>query len=301
MPFYIRRLPVQHKHAILDPKTAPQNPPTCFFNPSRADDVICIRVTEFGDGGRTQKNKALLYHTKTKVSTVVEPPWAKLAPTLNLYQGIEDVRLCWFRETLWFTATTTHASSAMTNEIVAGYFSKDLKTVAECALVDIGSRPVKNLCPFVYEGALCLWDSYKLKIYRLEADATESPFQLKTMVLRSLAMGSGLPTTPLRGSSSPVLLHGSLYGCVVHDIIFCDLPTIPNGLSYIHYWMEFDIERGYVTFLSQPFIIAHWGIEFVSGIHKEGDAVYLYFGVDDKLPMECKTTLHDLRIGKGMN
>jgi hypothetical protein len=316
MPFYIRRLPVKDKHAIVDPKANQQAPNITFFNPSRAGDMVCVRMTEFADGGRTQKNKMLLFNGKTQTSTVVEPPWSQLERTINLYQGIEDVRLCWFENALWFSATSTHASSAMTNEILVGYFSPDFKTVADCSLVDIGSRPVKNLCPFVLDDQLCLWDAYKTCIYRLERCEESSmpltPLKFKTSVLHTLAYGTGIPTTPLRGSTSPIHLHGNLWGCVVHDIIFYDLPSTPYGLSYIHYWMEFRIDpsagTSQITFLSQPFFIAHWGVEYVSGIQTDpmkdigttstATPIRLYFGVDDKIAMECTTTLHDLRMGK---
>jgi hypothetical protein len=90
---------------------------------------------------------------------------------------------------------------------------------------------------------------------------------------------------------------------VVHDIIFNDTPMVTFRLSYIHHWMEFDIERGQITFISQPFFITHWGIEYVSGIHlsdPETHKITLYFGVEDKMAMECHTTLHQLRFGKAV-
>jgi len=63
--------------------------------------------------------------------------------------------------------------------------------------------------------------------------------------------------------------------------------------------MEFDINTGLITFISTSFWLAHWGIEYVSGIEKDKEGkINIFVGMQDKLPMKCITTLSDLRIGK---
>jgi hypothetical protein len=298
MPLYIRRLPVREKHALLDPKQATAQSWT-FFNPSRAGSILYIRITDFVEQGLTQKNKVLLYDVETKQSSIIESPWSQLAPTVNMFQGIEDLRICFWKDTLWFAGTTTHASSEMTNELIVGYFNPERTAVAQVCPVDIGSLPVKNVCPFVWKDQLCLWDTYHRCVYRMDPDAT--PMTAEKIL--ELTVGPGLPTTQYRGSTSPIHLHGSIWGFVAHDIIFNDTPVITFRLSYIHHWIEMDLERGQITFVSQPFFIAHWGIEYVSGIYADPahpDRISLYFGVDDKVAMECHTTLHELRVGKAI-
>jgi hypothetical protein len=67
----------------------------------------------------------------------------------------------------------------------------------------------------------------------------------------------------------------------------------------LHHWLEIDVVRGVVTFVSSPFWVAHWGIEFVSGIERRPDgAIRIYLGVKDQDAMICETTLYDLRVGK---
>jgi hypothetical protein len=65
--------------------------------------------------------------------------------------------------------------------------------------------------------------------------------------------------------------------------------------------MEIDLARGVVTFMSAPFWLAHWGIEYVSGLRRskrEQNVVEIYFGVNDQVPMMALARLADLRAGK---
>lgn len=300
MPQYIRRLPTISKGTLVDPKNSPKN--ITFFNPSRAGDITYIRVTEFDTNGVTQRNRVFLYDNESKTQYNIMSPWDKLEKTVNMFQGIEDLRICWFEDRLWFSGTTTHASMEMTNELIVGYFNKRLTEVEYLSTVDIGHLPVKNVCPFVWKQKLCLWDAYKRCIYEVYKKE-DAPEKLLAKTVQTFEFGSGLPTTELRGSTSPIHLHGNTWGCVVHDIIFNDTPMVTFRLSYIHHWIEFDIERGQITFISQPFFIAHWGIEYISGIYQhpnDKEKITLYFGVEDKVAMECTTRLHELRFGKAL-
>jgi hypothetical protein len=305
MPFHIRRLPAKVM-TIVDEKSIPQN--HVLFNPSYAHPIIYLRGIEHFT--TKEINYALLFNSVTKESTKVESPAAFLAPTVNLFQGIEDLRICWAPDPvrkddgarrLWFSGTTTHASARMTNELIVGYFAHDLRTVEHLSAVDIGSLPVKNVCPFVWKNKLHLLDTFKQDIFEVVIERDEGgAIALSAVRVRKLVPAGGVPKEGVRGSTSPVHLHGNTWGCVVHDIIFNDNTKLVTRLSYYHHWMEFDIETGAVTFLSTPFWIAHWGIEYVSGLHYDAATgeVTLYVGEADRSCVMAKTTLHDLRCGK---
>lgn len=301
MPLYIRRLPCTVL-TIVDQKSIPQN--HVLFNPSYAHPIMYVRGTEHTT--TREINYALLYNCDTKENHRVDSPMQLLAPTVNLFQGIEDLRICWANDVngfrrLWFTGTTTHASSNMTNELIIGYFHETLKAVEFLTQVDIGSLPVKNVCPFVWKGEMHLLDTYKQDIFRVIQDVSDDGIlTIRADRVKKLFPGAGIPSESYRGSTSPVHLHGNIWGCVVHDIIFNDNTKLVTRLSYIHHWMEFDIETGAITYFSTPFWVANWGIEYVSGIHydKQTNEVVLYLGVSDKMPFMVKTTIHDLRIGK---
>lgn len=301
MPLYVRRLPVSNVTNLVDPNSIPPN--HVLFNPSYADPIIYIRCTEHF--ATKEINYGMLYNVQTKQNTKIDHPAHLLAPTVNLFQGIEDLRICWAKDAkgarrLWFSGTTTHVSNHMTNELVVGYFSMQLNAVEYLTAVDIGSLPVKNVCPFVWKDALHLLDTFKKDVFRVDFDDSGDKLALNATRVKKLRAGAGLPSEGYRGSTSPVHLHGNTWGCVVHDIIFNDNTKLVTRLSYIHHWMEFDMETGDITFFSTPFWVAHWGIEYVSGIQydKNNGEVTLYVGEMDRACITAKTTLHDLRIGK---
>jgi hypothetical protein len=290
MPLYVRHLPSTVSN-VIDRDTLPKN--VHMLNPSIAYPVLYLRAITMTPEGET--NSVSLHNMETKETHIVTPP--DMMPNVNFYQGIEDMRIVWFKDRLWFTATCTHASLRMTNELLVGVLAGDLKTIERMSVIDIGSLPVKNVCPFVHDGKLKLFDIYKQCMYLIgENDKGEFCVTEK----QQLRCGAGIDVTELRSSTTPIHLFGNTWGCVVHDIIFNDNSKMINKLSYMHYWLEFDIGTQTVTFLSSPFWISHWGVEFVSGIHfnRDTDVVTLYFGVQDKMPKYAKTTIGDLRIGK---
>ena len=296
MPLYIRSLPCKSKNPIVEQNSIPEG--TDLYNPSRSGKHLYIRVTK--RSATTFLNSAIIYNIDQKVSRDITSPWNLLKPSLNLFKGIEDLRIVEWVGKVWFAGTCTHASDHMVNDLIVGHFDTELSRVEKCCAVDIGSLPVKNVCPFVYENKLCLLDFGLMQIYELGFNEDEPKIYISKKL--DIGWGAGLDKhaeSKLRGSTSPVHLHGNLWGCVVHDIIFNQAKSLVTRLSYIHHWVEFDMSTRQVTFVSTPFWIAHWGIEYVSGIHfdKATNSVSLYFGVADHLPMQCETTLSNLRTG----
>jgi len=292
MPFYVRKLPCS-SGLMIDEKQIPQN--MALYNPSRAGPYTYIRQTEYMTSG--EENSMLIHDERTGKVQHIATPWHLMPKTVNLFRGIEDLRLCEFEGQIWFGGTSTHISDNMNNELVVGYFNKEMTKVEKVQMVDIGSRPVKNVIPFIYKNKLHLLDVYLRKIYELKTNEETKEWYVET--IQQLVPAAGVCTEKYRGSSQPIHLHGSIYGCIVHDIIFNDNKRLVTRLSYLHYWMEFDINTGLITFISTSFWLAHWGIEYVSGIEKDKEGkINIFVGMQDKLPMKCITTLSDLRIGK---
>lgn len=290
MPLYVRKLPCAHG-PIIDEKQIPQN--TSLYNPSKAGKYTYIRQTDHTQS--CDMNSMLIHNSDTDKITHIDTPYNRMPKTVNLFKGIEDLRLCEFEGRIWFGGTSTHISESMNNELVVGYFNKEVTGIERFEHVDIGSVPVKNVVPFVHAGKLLFLDIYLRKIYAL----LEKEGKWEVEVYKELMLGSRVSGEKYRGSTAPVHLHGSVYGCIVHDIIFNDNKRLVNRLSYIHHWYEFDIVTGLVTFISRGFWVAHWGIEYISGIEKEKDGkVAMYIGVHDKLPVKAVTRLCELRVGK---
>ena len=291
MPLYIRKLPAAIG-TIVDEKNIPKH--ISIFNPSKAGQYTYLRQTEHTSTG--DLSNIIIHNDITKKITTIESPYYQMSKTVSLFKGLEDLRLCLYDDKLWFAATSTHVSSAMNNELVIGYFNKEITKVERFQKVDIGSVPVKNVILFVHENKLLLLDIYLQKIYKLKENIETNEWYVE--VYKELVPAAGISTEKYRGSSQPIHLHGSTYGCIVHDIIFNDNSKLVTRLSYLHHWYEFNIDTGFVTFISSPFWIVHWGVEYVSGIYKDNDKIEVYLGVHDKLPFKAVTTLSDLRVGK---
>lgn len=291
---YIRHLPCKHS-ILIDDKTFPIKK-VCLYNPSASSNLIYVRATE--KTNTEEINSIILINDKTSQMHYIKSPDALLKRSVNMYQGIEDLRIVTFEGRIWFTGTTTHATCKMINELVVGYFDSSLTKVEKMHVVDIGSLPVKNVCPFVWKNKLCLLDILKNHVYEINMDdETDSIVATKVYNIKYTKQRN---EGKLRGSTSPVHLHGNTWGFVAHNMIANDGVIIKMGLSYLHYWVEMDMERGMITYVSKPFWCAHWGVEYISGIRYNSSSkhVELFLGVNDSTPVHVLTTLEDLRVGK---
>ena len=299
MPLNVRKLPGVQKY-IIDPKTIPER--CVVINPCIAGDVVYMRVIK--SNGLKDVSEISLFNAKTSETIQVSEGSTMLA-SCGRYVGLEDLRIIWFRERLYFVATSTHASKRMQSETVIGLFSEDLKTVERLDYVDLGAPPVKNVCPFNLDGTFMLIDTLKKTIYAVseKVDDDGKVVGYSTTPFKTLAVSpSVIPKSvdfEMRGSTCPIHLHGDTWGCIIHDIIYTDNTTFhtKTKLAYLHYFMEFDVNSGMVTFISSPFFLIQFGIEFVSGIAYDSttDVVSLFMGLDDKVPCVIETPLYNLR------
>ena len=307
-PLFVRHLPGQGGK-LIDENQLPKD--NVVFNPSIASPIVYMRGVKQTQLG--EENYIILYNTDTNVSQTIQGLDKILQKNVNRYQGLEDLRICKYIGKLWFVGTSTHAGPSMNSEVVVGFFNNQHTRIEAISYIPLGKPPVKNICPFVYNSKLSLFDIYKKKIYEVtdatadETDSsslTSSTKEFGTKLLYNITCGAGLDIDNFRGSTSPVHLHGSLYGCIVHDVIFNDSTQQVTQLAYMHHWIEIDMHIGQVTFVSSPFWVTTFGIEFISGMQLikdgdgNGDAVELYLGVQDKTAVKYVTTLSSLRSGK---
>lgn len=291
MPLYVRRLPCGMYGVMADEKTLPNN--ISLYNPSKSTNWLYIRKTELNNTGEI--NSIIMKHNTGAIINIPSP-YDLLVKTVNLFRGLEDLRICEFNGRVWFSAACTHISDNMDNELVIGLFNKDVSGVEKIQMVDIGSKPVKNVIPFVFNDTLLLLDIYLNKIYELKTE--EDTEKWYVTVYKILQPAAGVSSEKYRGSSGPIHINGTVFGCIAHDIIFNDNNVLVTRLSYLHHWIEFDISTGLITFISTPFWIYHWGIEYVSGIEKTEKGIDIYLGIRDKIPMRVETSLANLRVGK---
>ncbi len=297
MPFpRIRKLSCEVAGLIGD---GPNVPKYTFFNPSSADPYVYIRTIEKLKNVPENINTISIFDRRSGVLKSIITPPNVLMPTCGFYQGIEDVRIFMYRNRLWFIASSTHVTQCLHSQMMIGYFDPTVSMIEFVQFLDFGIKPIKNMCPFVYNDKICVIDTYTLTIHEIVCEKNDYGIDVyKPVVLRKLSPCNGLEEFTMRGSTSPVHLHGNILGCVVHEHIR-QARDKTMSLSYISYWLEFDIDRGMVTFFSAPFIVAQWGIEFVSGIeyYKDRDEIELFLGINDQVAAVARTRLHELRVG----
>jgi hypothetical protein len=296
MPLYVRHLPGSIQK-LVNNENLPQN--HAFFNPSIAWPIMYIRQEVHFP--TKHENHIILVNMETQKQTQIATPFEMLTKTCNLYVGLEDLRICWYEGKLWFTATSTHASDSFKSEMMVGHFDAALTKIERISYVDVESKPAKNICPYVHDGKLLIIDMYCMNVFQIVDVCSEDGgwVHFGAVPYLKLAYGEGIHDTKYRGSSSPVHIHGNTWGMVVHDIIFNDQSILVTQLSYMHHWVEFDVVTGVVSFISSPFWLAHWGVEFVSGIRlRENGGVTLLVGIQDKSAIAYETTLYNLRVGK---
>jgi len=293
-PIIMRKLPGKGEK-LFDEKQLPEG--HVVFNPSMAYPYIYLRANK--QTSIDEDNYIILYNCETKTTSIITNLENLLEKNINRYRGLEDLRLCNYENKLWFVATCTHANKSMNSETVVGYFNKDTTAIARVSYVNLGAPPVKNICPFIYDSKLCLFDIYKKHIYQLtEIKNSKNEWQSFAAVkIGDITCGNNLDIDNFRGSTSLVYLHGSLYGCVVHDVILNENEQHKSQLAYMHHWIEIDMNSKQVTNISTPFWLITFGLEFVSGIYMKENVIELYLGVQDKFAFKYTTTLQLIRNG----
>lgn len=297
-PLILRRLPGQGGK-LIDEKSLPPN--NIVFNPSIAYPYVYMRGNK--QTPIDEINYIILYNIETKNSTTIQGLENILVKNQNRYRGLEDLRICNYQGKLWFVGTCTHANNTMNSEVVIGYFNDAKTNIERISHLPLGKPPIKNICPVVYENKLCIFDIYKKEIHEIEDQADEKTGKWEKFVAtnrRQISAGSGIDIENFRGSTSLVHLHGSTYGCIVHDIIYNDSPEKLTQLAYLHHWLEIDMHMAQITFVSSPFWINKLGVEFISGLHiaEDGENVELYMGIDDQFAVKYVTKLAFLRSGR---
>lgn len=297
MPFpRIRKLPCELSNLLGN---NPNLPKYTYFNPSSCLPYIYIRTIE-KVGTACEINHISIYNRETGTMRCIKTPPERLLPTCGFYRGIEDARIFRYRGRLWFIATSTHVAGSYHSQMMIGRFNADVSDVEFTQFLDYGAKPMKNTCPFVHDDKILTLDTLQMCIHEIVCETQEDGTEVyKPVLYKKLAPCANLAQYGMRGSTCPIHLHGNLWGCIVHEHIRQAREKMMS-LAYISYWIEFDIERGMVTFLSAPFVVAQWGIEFVSGIeyNRDKDEVELFLGVSDQVAVVAKTKLHDLRVGQ---
>ena len=97
MPLYVRKLPCASGW-MIDEKQIPKN--IALYNPSKAGPYTYIRQTEYLPSG--EQNSMLIHDERSGQVTPVDSPYQQMPKTVNLFRGIEDLRLCEYKGQNWW-------------------------------------------------------------------------------------------------------------------------------------------------------------------------------------------------------
>lgn len=183
-------------------------------------------------------------------------------------QGVEDIRMVWFKDECWFLGTTRSLSPNQTNSMVL--FTKDMLCVLSGPFEN---RCEKNWLPFVHDDCLCFLYSYEPFVVAQFDCETKS---LEFKVIAQPFVGQSRLHN-LRGSAAPVKDRDGNYLFVVHEVLSDrDYPR-----RYVHRFCRMDSALR-ITGLSFPFFLsgAHV-IEYVAGMAMVEDTIYISWGEGD--------------------
>ncbi len=197
-------------------------------------------------------------------------------------QGLEDCRLFQWKNSLWFSCTTTDTNPTGSYQISL------CKLAGNCfgstALVDSllpleGPDPYrceKNWLPFIHGDHLFLIYSY-------------DPFMIYTPDLQTGASLFAFSYAPkydfssFRGSAAPIPFEDGFLA-LIHEVVF-----LPNGERvYLHRFLFLDCNFE-VNKISKPFIFKEQGVEFCNGMcwDHSGKKIILAIGIEDREAWFC--------------
>lgn len=248
-----------------------------FINPSVCKDYLCYRHLNIVS--QIWISKIILYcRNRCDKKTIIECNDYKS----KVSAGIEDVRVFDYKGEVWFVGCARGENERF--KTLIGKISENSIIVTNT--LDNPEYNVKNVVPLIADQMFFL-DVLKGTVYDKDLS--------KYAVLN-------IDTSQYSGSTQFVRLNDQLYGGVVHVVMFQPMMIrhpkfrYKNRSIYIHFWMELDIKNWIVTFVSEPFYVHHYGVEFVSGIEKLDDnRICLYYGVDDNRSYKCEVHLNELR------
>lgn len=281
---YLRKVEADGLYSLNSKVQSDDGSPLYLINPSSCKEYIYFRVLEIIDTDPNNvlwKSDMLFYEKATGAFQQVD-----LAVPGSV--GLEDLRVFDYQDTIWFVGSKKNDKNLF--ETWIGWFTKDAKTLEHVEYqISLPETHVKNIVPL------------------LDGDRLYFVDILKGVILEHTP--NGLEKADLRWSDGVkpdeyVLLYGStqfvrlseegLFGAFVHDIF----KVGPRDKHYIHYWMEVDIRTKEIVFLSTPFVIAKFGIEFPTSLERvEGDEekFQVMFGIDDRDTGRCTLTRKTLR------
>lgn len=222
-------------------------------------------------------SQSVFYCRNTGDKTIIECNEYKS----KVSQGIEDLRLFDHNGEVCFVGCARGENEKF--KTLIGKVLEDSISIIN-TLEDL--EHVKNIVPLIYDHVFFI-DVLKGTVYDKDLNKHAE---------------LNIDKSQYSGSTQFIQLNDWLFGGVVHVVMYQKMfirnprYRVINQPIYKHFWIEIDVRNWIVTFVSEPFYIHQYGVEFVSGIEKLDDnQIRLYYGVDDNRSYACNVALNELR------
>jgi hypothetical protein len=216
----------------------------------------------------------------------------KQIATYPSLENIEDLRIFDYNNSVWFIGFKRNEVNVWQSYLCE--FNNTCTAIQQINHVfGVAADHIKNIVPLVDKNTnqLYLIDMNKANVYKYVSQNVVEDTKLDTSIIKA-----SFPQSVLYGSTQFVALHwDNTYGALVHDLYI-----VLGQRYYLHHWIEIDIDEWKLTFVSKPFVLAHFGIEFATGItwdNGSNDTLKILFGLKNSCNFCTTCTLQDLRQG----
>jgi len=212
-----------------------------------------------------------------------------------LLDNIEDLRIFDYNHSVWFVGSKRDDATNTFWETFLCEFDKKCDSIKKIHhTFRVEKDHIKNIVPLVStsNNGLYVIDINKADVYEYDYSKNIKKFKLDMSLQKTL-----FPQSELCGSTQFVDLHENknTYGGVVHDLYI-----VLGQRYYLHHWVEIDIKEWKLVYMSKPFILANFGIEFATGITRTNDSndhFKIFFGLKNSCNFSTTCTLQELRQG----
>jgi len=247
-----------------------------LINPSICRDYLYFRMLNITD--TIWDNKIVMYTKENSTSTIIQ------CNEIDMQQ-LEDLRIFDYRDNVWFTCSRKNKDRLF--ETLLCNFNNDCTMIDKVHYCIKSDTHIKNLVPLVHEECIFLIDVHREVSYQLSDSDRDN------LTERKIDLSLKPNNVNLYGSTQYIQIDDSIYGGIVHDLFY-----VGRQRYYIHYWVEIDVSRWTLVFISRPFIFRTFGIEFASGLEKTSSGHYqILFGYQDTDSCTCFVSLQQLRFG----
>ena len=245
------------------------------------------------DGHVRTKNGYTYLNTAYGVTEAVTMMTEDVVTYPSNIEGLEDVRLFWHEENLWFTASSKNVGTSGAIEMTLGRYRPAEATMTDIRVV-VPPRPTGCEKNWIYVPSTALRSvTNTMCAGNFNFIYGWGPLEIGAVVEGKLMIHTVYQTPPMfnhfRGSS-PLVEHGGKLWCVVHFVKYA-MPRV-----YYHSVIQFHAGTMRPEAFALPFCFRQTKIEYCLGFHIANDTACFVFSENDTSPGLLTVPFSHLRM-----